>query len=718
AEKIILVKEYESNKRSAVSNGLAAAEEAFVAFLTSPFGRHKYMYNVYTPKAKQIYDDTIDLLYFSAIVPIMNNLYAKISNRIAIVALPAAIKALNLITTDLSNNEQVLRQTDPGARVGSLDDLYQQIQQQYTANNNEINLRNTTMDAVCDVVLADMDEAAAATYHMDDQQAAERISEKLQALIDNTFATLNSLSLQQQMNVNGATTAQAQTAYAQNVLAPMLERGAGVLFAADPGTQINKETAVMQTYVSIPIGQPSVKAGIQAYITNTGSYNGAVFKNSAIADRVFWLNIASCLALSEYAFMSDYEKAYDANRHRHGLHLLQNITPTIPASAQNEWSLLPSPYPFMLMYAGEPVEKWNTRRQTQKDLLDQAEANGLLILYTPPGMQVQNYTADFVVLTADNHNLPLRADTLKPALKQLIEQNPTIPNDVASWENRRGALAAWLSNHSARVGIGFNARYLTLEVERFCNDQRVPAALIGAPLPEGAPPQVAAARLAGFQKCFRALVQYRIAKRPMVLDLFRQQLPLAQEIQDVIRECDEKIAQAKHDEEEAIRWKNSVLDEAKNVIAPMLLFDLIKLDVVIILYRNFEGEYTYNGSDNILFTKDNSSFKLVPGSGYLPVIFELTDWYLKQDPNVDPIDVLNKRLVEKQTEISHCRDVDVFKGLVSKAEGMKATYERQEAVLRANQRMIADAHLFAAVLETLQNIQAALDNLVAPYVGL
>ncbi|MEN6314207.1 MAG: tubulin-like doman-containing protein [Clostridiaceae bacterium] len=113
--------------------------------------------------------------------------------------------------------------------------------------------------------------------------------------------------------------------------------------------------------VSVPIKTPAILKGIKEYQTEAIGKSGTRFniKESAMTNRIFWLNTMNGVPLYAYAPMSVLETCYEktiTEREGIGRHLVNN--------GRNDWINLPSPIPEKAWgdtYCNARVKEHNTR---------------------------------------------------------------------------------------------------------------------------------------------------------------------------------------------------------------------------------------------------------------------------------------------------------------------------------------------------------------------
>lgn len=99
---------------------------------------------------------------------------------------------------------------------------------------------------------------------------------------------------------------------------------------ASPGTSFS--------YMSIPRDC----ASMYEFFKNAGSSENDILKQSYIKNKIFRINFNACNCLEDYAFMEEYETAYEINgRSTPGTHLFEKT----PDGGKKDGSLIPSPCP-------------------------------------------------------------------------------------------------------------------------------------------------------------------------------------------------------------------------------------------------------------------------------------------------------------------------------------------------------------------------------------
>ena len=128
--------------------------------------------------------------------------------------------------------------------------------------------------------------------------------------------------------------------------------------------------------VSVPIKTPSILKGIKEYQAEAIGKSGTKFniKESAMTNRIFWLNTMNGVPLYAYAPLTVFEECYEktiTEREGIGRHLVNN--------GRNNWINLPSPIPEKAWgdtYVNARVKEFNSRTRS---LFDRARQFNVIV---------------------------------------------------------------------------------------------------------------------------------------------------------------------------------------------------------------------------------------------------------------------------------------------------------------------------------------------------
>lgn len=683
------------NSAGAYTAACAQANSHFADFLASGFGSQQATFDLYLPQAQAMYTSRQDQTFSDGLAAVIRSLYDEVKLNVAERGLPYAIQALTSIGEELARDVKNIPNGGGAKHLVDMGVLQEEIARQYSKDGNNVRLLTALMNYVADVALGSV--AAGSS-----DAAASAMIQNLQGMIDNIYHDINNMTLSSQLVGFNGINDEGVAAYVQQTIAPTLEQGAEVHFALTSayGT-LTTDNAVLSSYISVPAGATEVKNGIVSYIRN-GSYSGAVIKSSSISDRIFWMNIHSGLPLCAYAFLGRYETMYETGRSSHyGVSLFHYDDEDLRAigaerTAMYDWDMLPSPNPYMLFQNSSNVITLSKRRQEMDEKLSDAEECGLIRLDTD-NVNMDMFAAQFSYLTDDQGRVLTRT-TLENRLDQIAAANMTE-------EQREAALRAILDS---RKFVTLELRNIRERLNKFANDQQM-AALIATQLVEGMTPASQQNVMKARERCYRALVYYRLSKRPILVDKLHEQAELVRIIKEKLEHFDDTR-----------EMKKRVLANAA-FIAKLNLYDLIKLKLSSVVYRDSLGNFENNGESNMLFTQQQSGYESKPWAGFLPLEFTLAYWLAQQDMEKEPFATLREMMAAKDRAAINAddtpEDIAMCRGYCQAAKEMVKKVAEKRNSLKKNQSSV-DAEAYALAIQVLEHVELTLNATTARWEAL
>lgn len=600
---------------------------------------------------------------------------------VTLFVLDFAIAAMDDIAEELAEDVRNIPTGGGALHVIDLDEIKRTIRETYQANDNSTRLRNCAMECIENCLMG-------ARNVTNDTEAAEVLISGLQSMLDEIYHTINDMSLTAQLQhagvVNNHNSVQQ---YAQTNLAPTLERGAEVHFTLTPGYgELTTSNAVLTSYVSVPDNQPDIRKGIADFLQ--GHRNGTI-KNSAIHDRVFWLNICSGLPLCAYAFLNDYEALYERRRkNRPGVHLLMSGL----SDRQNihyDWAFLPSPNPYMLhTSSANAPETLVSRRKSDEAAIAAAQEAGLLALDCS-SVDVNGFTAELRML-ADDEGRILTGDALKEAMASVP---PTTTGNAEGEETlllaRKAAIEAIINRRTSDMRLSLD--YIDDRMMRFSGDQNV-ADDIALPFGD---PKAKAAR----ERCFRAYAYYAVAKRPVLLQALEAQTAPLKSLQAELAAVEKRLS--------GLHEFDRKVQELAKTVALLMLYDEIVPDIGRYGYRGMDGQWQTSGRENVLFRLQDS---LHADATWTPrlMAFALVEWLAAQDLKEDPIAMILGRLEDKEARASQMHrenadDVAAMREYCERGRKLIDGMNEQANELHSREAMqeIGDEKLRARILDVI-----------------
>ena len=651
----------ENQNRSTYNNFFASINSKFVE-LVDVCGRlsglpyRQKVFEQYLSALRAIYTAKQNELAMKVVGGAIETVTGEIQTQILDRNLKFSIDALKQIKEDLDDDVRNIPTASDPAHVLNMQVLRNQIVAAYRAEDNQKKLMNTLLEATAEAAI-NFDDAGTSV-----ETASSTLIGRLDSMIDTVFKTVNDSSLQRQLvNFNNDVNADGVDGYVKDVIAPQLWRGAQVHFnVASNYGGLNSNNAVISSYISVPAGADKVRSGIKQFI-ESGEYSGAVIKNSAIDDRIFWMNIVSGLPLCAVGYLAQYEVTYEDERKRHpGIHLITMNDDDLQKlnkkrSVLDDWNMLPSPVPFMLLGAKPAPESLVTDQREKRTLAEAAEKAQVLNL-TMQGADPVQYRAELAFF-GESIN-PMTAEALTEKI-QLAKSSSASADDVEA------ALQALLSQRT---------KYDLIDDER--QDQQTESFS-----------KAESINLSGIYRqsedakrtCFRELAYYRLSQRPALMIELKKQMGMTAQVQKAIDEVRKGSDELRS------------LKDAAVVVARLTLYECIRLRLMKVLHINALEQFDTNGTENVLFGQ-NDVLQKEPWVNFLPIQVKLTEWYAAQNREDQPFatieEIMQDRYSKSLDPDDTPEDIAMCKGYQNKAETLVKDLEIKSATVKQNQKQL------------------------------
>ncbi len=666
----------QSENRSAYNNFIAVVNQKFIELVDvcnriSGLPKRQQVFEQYLGALQSIYTAKQNEMCME----VMANAIEKVTNEIQTQILDRNLKfvidAIDQIRKDVDDDVRNIPVSREAGHVVDMQELRNQIVAAYRAEDNQKKLLNTLLETAADTAIS-FDKTGASV-----EVAASEMITKLDGMIETVFKAVNDMSLQRQLvNFNNDVNADGVDGYVKTVIAPQLERGAQVHFSLVSNYGgLNTTNAVISSYISVPAGADKVREGIKQFI-QTGQYSGAVIKNSAIEDRIFWMNIVSGLPLCAISYLAQYETTYENGRTRRpGTHLvtmneadLQRLNKK--RTVLDDWNLLPSPIPFKLLGANPAPQTMIQEQERKTEEAKRAEQTKVLNLEMLPGNTPAQYKAELAFF--GESTAPLSAEKLSDLIRAAKESS-------ASGKDVKDALQKLL-----------NERYtynLIDDVRQDEQAERFSQALNLA--------GTYAASETARRDCFRELAYYRLSQRPALMLELQKQMDMAEQVRKAIDEIDQGESSER-------RLRDSAV-----TVARLMLYECIRIKLIKVLHVNALEQFETNGEENVLFSQSNVLQK-EPWANFLPVHVKLTEWYAEQDRNDQPfptIEEIMRARYEKSLDPEDTpEDIEMCKAYQNKAEAIAKDLDTRIATIKQNQKQLPREEYNKAllILETMK----------------
>lgn len=646
--------------RAAYNNYLAVTNQKFLE-LQASFGsitmvlKRQPAFNQYIGALQSIYtakqnEMAMDVLG-KAVEKMANDIQTQILDR----NLKFTIEAIDQIRKDVEEDVKHIPASGDSGHVVDMKQLREQIEATYRKDDNQNKLLKTLLETAADTAIT-FDEAGTNA-----EVAASQMIDRLDNMISTVFNTINDMSLQRQLvNFNNDVNAEGVDAFVKNTIAPTLERGAQVHFdlVSNYGG-LNTANAVISSYISVPAGASQVKDGIKQFI-NSGSYSGAVIKSSAISDRIFWMNIVAGLPLCALSYLAQYETIYEAlEPSRPGTHLIKINEEDLQKLGKkrtvlDDWSLLPSPIPFKLLGVKPAPHSLEQAQEKKHEQAEKAEKAGVLNLKMEKGDMPNKYQA--ILSIFGESVMPYDEEKINELIQEAMDNN-------ASREDKIKGLKEILDSRTT-YDIIYDARQEE-QTQRFSQAMGLSGTY--------------AASESARQESFRELAYYRLSQRPALMLEVEKQEGYA----NLIREKINDIEKGSENERK--------IQDAAIMMARLRLYEMIRMRLTKILYKNGLGEFETSGVENKLFGLDDLNQR-EPWVNFLPLIVKAAEWYAEQDHSMEPFATIEedvKRLYAKSMDPDDTpEDIEMCKAYKAKAEEQIKDIDTRIVQMKTQQKQI------------------------------
>ncbi len=664
-------------------------------------------FSTYLSQTRSMYEKTQSEEALTTLADVLEELSTDIKTNIISKTIPYAKAALRQIGEQVA--EDVRSSIIPGGamHVIDLERMRNDIRAAYENNDHQQQFREEVLSRTADVVLS---PATA----QDEDTAVDYVINALNGMIDNIFKAINDTTLASMLEDFGGINANGVSEHIQNVIAPMLERGASPHFALNPDYgRLNPTNSVICSYISIPEGATEVKNGIKEYIS-TNSYSGAVIKNSQINDRIFWMNVVAGLPLCAYAYLREYERVYLTHRgSRPGTHLIKVDQADLDRldlqrTMLNDWNLLPSPICFKTLGDNPPqhdIERlWNENVR----IIEEAEKAGVLVVGAKDekGQLISGKEG--------------KAFSDYGAKLQMIQQPGGQRIEEKDLEDRFKAIMA----------AGGDSETLLKALEDLM-DSRVSYDQTGNPVytQQQATRFAMSAGEAGIfeqdpgiqEKNFREVINYRLSKRPgLLLEIERQtkmQKPICAKMNELVIDIKNEQTAA----EEAARKAEKAVKAVENV-AKLLVFGYAKMLLNGVAYQDDMGNFkSETGEQNILINQNNTPFKGETWTNFIPLEARLVIWFSQQDPSEEPICSLLERCRNLTDELDSLEDTEEDRqrvhGYVANAEAILENHTKKVTLLKGQSKTIPKES-YELAMKVMNQLKQSIEGIIAPWIGI
>ena len=591
---------------------------------------------------KQAFESYQYQVFYAAAEEAVRAVRTTVATQVLEGSLAQTIRALKELEQEYTQLSADMPQST--AIPGRMESIRKDISHAYTDEHLQEQLRTDALTQISEIAVME---------GLDHETAVEELHDRFTTVLNRAFFTINNATLQDELA--GIATGTVQN-YAATTIAPNLEIGAQVLFANHTDYHVTKGNTAFISFVSVPRNQTDVKQGIRNYITQNDKYSGSVFKNSLVDDQVFWLNVAAGLPLCAYRFLAEYERVYEQNKERPGLHLMladdaMLVRRNERRSIKNDWTLLPSPNPFRILHTGsQPVApELQTAWAATEHCLSEIEKSGTIAMDlsdpAKPKCSIHIYM--------DGGRM-MGVDKMTAKVSEAI-QSTSSPEDCLT------KLEAIRTDHTVCKTYQIMDPHQTDQPQ--ANHQ---IAIFAGKL--GLDTQVADQK----EQAFRELSYWILSRRPELIQVLTRQVELDGVLNAAIRKEQEEIA------------KRRKLAEAIRTVAEMYLFERLSNQRINILYLNDRDELETAGQRNVLFDREKYWAHEEFWANYIPLVIRMVEWYAEQDRTLEPFRSIEAKVKELFEQAKNLEDTPADN---AKA---KALLERTAALVKDMEDRVID----------------------------
>jgi hypothetical protein len=332
----------------------------------------------YVQSCEQLYISRRDYRLASYMAEEIKRIESKISDYSTVI-LPTFCDLIKEIHLDLKSDvDSLLTAKDTAKDMINFLGLKAYVDQKMQGLSLAKKMNGTTINILKKIADASLAVSLDAGRNFEDW---ENLQKEFLASVD-TFVNelgeeINGITMDEIFNMTMPNTTDVEKIdYMINTLMPNLRSAAQTMLKLVS----NNDGMVEYSYVSVPDDARIVRASLDEYSKS----NHITPKYSRINDRIYWLNTFNCLPMYRYADLTDLESNYERALEEDsalGIHLVRSQSEQ--STMRNDWSVLPSPIPHVLL--GAKLSKRQAQiAQSAKQLLSDAIRSQFAVLSSEP----------------------------------------------------------------------------------------------------------------------------------------------------------------------------------------------------------------------------------------------------------------------------------------------------------------------------------------------
>ncbi len=332
----------------------------------------------YVQSCEQLYATKRDLRLAGYMAEEFRRIESKISDYSTVI-LPTFCALVKQVHADLNSDvDHLLITRSSSEDMIDFLGLKAYVDQQMQGLSLSQKMNTATLSILKKLANASLSVSLDATQNLEDWENLQKdFLASVDSFVNDLGEDINGITMDQIFSMTMPnTTEREKVSYMTDTLMPNLQSAAQTMLKLIE----NNDSLVEYSYVSVPDDATIVRSGLEEF----SQTHHITPKYSKINDRIYWLNTFNCVPMYRYADLSDLEGNYEAaleDDSARGIHLVR--IQGQKASLRNDWSILPSPIPHLLL--GKALSKRQTQlSQSVKTLLSDALQSKFAVLTKEP----------------------------------------------------------------------------------------------------------------------------------------------------------------------------------------------------------------------------------------------------------------------------------------------------------------------------------------------
>ena len=319
----------------------------------------------YIQTCEQLYTSKRDSRLASYMIAEIKQIETKISDYSTVI-LPTFCSLIKQVHTDLQSDVNgLLSINDSGENMIDFLGLQAYIDRQMQGLSLAKKMNTTTVSILQKLADASLTVSLDAGRNFEDWETLQQeFLSSVDSFVNDLGQEINGITMDEILNMTMPnTTEKEKNEYMINTLMPNLRSAAQTMLKLIS----NDDGMVEYSYVSVPEDARIVRASLEEFSKN----NHITPKYSKINDRIYWLNTFNCIPMYRYTDLPDLEKQYEEaleDGAALGIHLVRARSGK--SSLNNDWSVLPSPVPHLLLGKARSKRQEQISQSVKQLLLD------------------------------------------------------------------------------------------------------------------------------------------------------------------------------------------------------------------------------------------------------------------------------------------------------------------------------------------------------------